>query len=232
MKQQAIVDAQHIDNIMQRWACGQNSCPNKSGHCYIVDGVHLKMLAQQMKTWSKAINEAPDEVDFETAPISLARTFMPTKPSTKNPLRESGKAEKPPEIPVLVPASTIQLPPSLPPYHYPGYSPYASLSYPQFTLSEVNHRGQNDSHRSSSFSDGDVCIQLDEYINWLARIYPAKAEALALCKERLVEHDIIYKTITNIRDSCFDAWGISEGMRILLKTNQGKYERVVAKGCA
>ena len=146
MKQQAIVDAQHIDNIMQRWACGQNSCPNKSGHCYIVDGVHLKMLAQQMKTWSKAINEAPDEVDFETAPISLARTFMPTKPSTKNPLRESGKAEKPPEIPVLVPASTIQLPPSLPPYHYPGYSPYASLSYPQFTLSEVNHRGQNDSH--------------------------------------------------------------------------------------
>ena len=190
------------------------------------------MLAQQMKTWSKAINEAPDEVDFETAPISLARTFMPTKPSTKNPLRESGKAEKPPEIPVLVPASTIQLPPSLPPYHYPSYSPYASLSYPQFTLSEVNHRGQNDSHRSSSFSDGDVYIQLDEYINWLARIYPAKAEALALCKERLVEHDIIYKTITNIRDSCFDAWGISEGMRILLKTNQGKYERVVAKGRA
>src|SRR5439155_26255651 len=94
MKQQAIVDAQHIDNIMQRWACGQNSCPNKSGHCYIVDGVHLKMLAQQMKTWSKAINEASDEVNFETAPISLARTFMPTKPSTKNPLREKAAKQR------------------------------------------------------------------------------------------------------------------------------------------
>ena len=62
------------------------TCANKSGFCYIVDGIHLRMLPGNMKTWSMAINN--DKADLETAPTTLATTLMPSKPTQKNPLRE------------------------------------------------------------------------------------------------------------------------------------------------
>jgi len=76
-----------VDDIILHWSCGQSTCPNERGFCYIVDGVHLRLLAQHMKTWSMAINQ--QEGDIDMMPAALAKTLMPAKLRTKNPLREN-----------------------------------------------------------------------------------------------------------------------------------------------
>ena len=67
------IDSQHVDDIILRWGCGQTVCPNERGFCYIIDGVHLRLLVQHMKTWSMAINE--QEGDIDTMPVTLAKAL-------------------------------------------------------------------------------------------------------------------------------------------------------------
>jgi hypothetical protein len=49
-REQTKFDTQHVDAIMDRWACGKPPCPNERGFCVIVDGIHLRMIAQHMRT--------------------------------------------------------------------------------------------------------------------------------------------------------------------------------------
>ena len=65
------IDSQHVDDLMAHLRCGQSSCPNENAWCYIVDGIHLKIIAAHMKTWSMTINEG--DTDLETCPTALAR---------------------------------------------------------------------------------------------------------------------------------------------------------------
>ena len=44
------IDFQWIDDLIQRYTCGQASCPNETNYCLIVDGVHLKIMPQQLKS--------------------------------------------------------------------------------------------------------------------------------------------------------------------------------------
>ena len=66
--------------------CGESSCLNENAWCYIVDGIHLKIISAHMKTWSMTINEG--DADLETCPTALAKTLMPLRKGRKNTLRE------------------------------------------------------------------------------------------------------------------------------------------------
>ena len=73
--------------------CIKKDCPNEKNWCYIVDGIHLKILPAQLKAWSMAINN--DEATLDVAPENIVRALMSAKADTKNPLRNLGdKAAK------------------------------------------------------------------------------------------------------------------------------------------
>ena len=222
---------------MDRWVCAQASCTNKSGHCYTIDGIHLRLLPQHLRTWSTAINEGSG--DIETCPESLAKTLMPVKPSQKNPLRESNTKMTQKDIEVL---------PSHPlPYaQYPyGYYPYGPPPYPQpppqpmpaismasappatSTAPVIDH-----GHRSSSvISEGDMNDdKLTLYVDWLARKNPTLMEQLTQCLEKLKGVNIVFNTLSEVPDTLFDTWGFEVGIPLLLKSQMKKYERAKAKG--
>src|SRR5437762_11396637 len=96
--------------------CGQSSCLNENAWCYIVDGIHLKIISMHMKTWSMTINE--EGTDLETCPTALAKHLMPSRKGGKNPLRE--QASKATNISINSNSSSsttptpYQLPPPLP----------------------------------------------------------------------------------------------------------------------
>ena len=52
-----------------------------------LDGVHLRLLTQHLRTWCVAINNASDDLpaDVETPPIPLAESLAPVKSGSKNP---------------------------------------------------------------------------------------------------------------------------------------------------
>ena len=57
------MDTQHVDAIMDHWACGKPPCPNERQFCVIVDGIYLRMIAQHMCTWSVAINDGDGDLE-------------------------------------------------------------------------------------------------------------------------------------------------------------------------
>src|SRR5437773_12556921 len=85
-----MVNMQHINIILNRWKC-EGPCPNKSGHCYIVDNVHLQLFAQHIKRWTMAINEGT--ADPEMTPELLAKSLQLCKLFLKNPLREKSSTK-------------------------------------------------------------------------------------------------------------------------------------------
>ena len=64
---------QQINALVTWWKCNK-ACLNKSGHWYVMDGVHFRLFAQNFKTWSMAIND--DNADVETCPEELAKTLQ------------------------------------------------------------------------------------------------------------------------------------------------------------
>jgi hypothetical protein len=241
----AKIDGQHIDALMDRWHCEENSCPNNRGWCYLVDKVHLRMMAQHMKTWSMAINV--EEGDLETAPSALAKTFMPSRKTAINPFRETPKETPAKDINATQGANLP--PPPYPPYSYSGFYPYASPQYPQLpphplhlpqlpehatSTPEVRKSPVRRNDRSSSLpSEVDPSTdKLVEYFKWLTKVNPMKAEPLAQCLERLRDEDIVFGTIGEIPDTLFDKWGVSDGIRLMLKSYLRKWEHAKAKGRA
>jgi hypothetical protein len=75
--------------VIDCWPLGTSSCPNKSGQCFIIETVHLKLLAANLKSRSMAIIEG--SADIDTAPETPITTFMPAKRNTKNPFRDPVK---------------------------------------------------------------------------------------------------------------------------------------------
>jgi hypothetical protein len=224
---------------MLRWSCGQTTCPNERGFCYVVDGLHLRMLPQHMKTWSMAINEA--EGDLDTMPTALAKTLMPAKTGTKNTLRENGAkpTEKAATLPDPIPQPTLPPPMPMPYYQYPPpyYGPYNG-SYPQPGYPppppqpppQVDSSPKRSLHRhdrsSSLPSEFDSYVdKLTDYVAWLIKRYPAKSEQLTACLETLKIKDIVYETLDTISDTLWELWDVSDGIRLMVKSHQRKWER-------
>lgn len=196
------------------------------------------MLAQHMKTWSMAINE--DEGDVDTMPTSLAKTLMPAKTGTKNPLRENGA--KPTEKPATLQDATPHLafPPHTPmPYYQyppgyygpyngsypqPGYPPPPPQAPPQVASSPKRplHRHERSSSLPSEF---ESCVdKLADYVAWLIMRYPSKSEQLTACLETLKIKDIVYETLDTIGDALWDLWEVSDGIRLMVKSHKRKWE--------
>ena len=69
--------------------------------------------------------------------------------------------------------------------------------------------------------------KLIEYINWLSKRHPMKTESLGQCLEKLQG---VYETIGAVPNKLFDEWGISPGIKLLVTTFGGKWEREKAQG--
>ena len=123
------IDNQHVDDLIASLRCGQSSCPNENAWCYIVDGIHLKIIAAHMKTWSMTINDG--DADLETCPTALAKTLMPSRKGGKNPLREQTSKEASISIDSSSSSSATPTPGQLPPplHPHPHYA-YRDLYHP------------------------------------------------------------------------------------------------------
>lgn len=211
----------------------------------MLDGVHLRLLAQHLRTWSVAINNASDDLpaDVETPPIPLAESLAPVKSGSKNPLRKETNKQPSKELTTPAPFQPPFLPtmpPAYPFYPYPPYSPYQHPSLPPpyvppapAAVATALPAAPTATHISSSpiFSDGEESVdKLDEYFAWLARLNPTKAEGLARCLQTFKEQDIVIGIVNKIKDELFDSWGVSHGLRILVKTHVSKWHNAKAKG--
>jgi hypothetical protein len=232
---------------MNRWVCHTSDCGNGSGWCYIINTIHLKLLAQHLQTWSIGINNSTEDepVNLETPPQALAKSLKPAKSGTKNPL--VAQAEKP------TPATAHQqypplphFPPSMHPgypfYPYPGYSPYQQQPPPppyMFNASAISSVHPStmaevvEPRSSPILSDSeDSNHKLDEYFTWLIKLNPSKAEGLSKCLQAFKDEDIVIGIIDKVDNGQFESWAISTGIRILVKTHVSKWYHAKAKGRA
>jgi len=187
-----------------------------------------------MKTWSIAINEG--EGDIDVMPAALAKSLMPAKLGTKNPLRENAAkaldtvaaaANHPATVPPSAPLpGPLPLYYHLPPQYYGAYNgPYYQLRYSQPPQQAVPSP-KRPQHRSSSLpSEFDSSIdKLSDYIAWLIKRYPTKSEQLTACLEMLKDKDIVFETVETIDRDRWKAWGVSDGISLMLKSQQRKWE--------
>ena len=65
--------------------------------------------------------------------------------------------------------------------------------------------------------------KLNEYIVWLVKINPAMKEPLENCLEKLQSEYIVFETIDAVSHEIFEEWGISMGVKLLLKTQKKKW---------
>ena len=186
-----------------------------------------------------AINE--QEGDIDTMPAALAKSLMPAKLGTKNPLRENGakppdKAASPhPSLLPLAPAPALMPAPMpyyhLPPQYYGAYNePYHQPGYPP-PPQQAAQSPKRPRHRSSSLpSEFDSYTdKLADYIEWLIKRYPTKSEQLAACLEMFQKKDIVFETVDTIDNSLWESWEVSDGIRLMVKSHQRKWERAKAK---
>jgi hypothetical protein len=180
-----------------------------------------------------AINE--DEGDVDTMPTALAKTLMPAKTGTKNPLREN--SAKPATSQDALAAPHLTFPPHtpMPYYQHPSsyYGPYNG-SYlqpgyppppPQVASSPRRPPPRRHERSSSLPSEFDSCIdKLTDYLAWLIKRYPAKSEQLTACLETLKIKDIVYETLDTISDALWGLWEVSDGIRLMIKSHQRKWE--------
>jgi hypothetical protein len=194
-----------------------------------------------MRSWSIFINE--DTADLETPPEALAKTFMPAKSGTKNPFRTMDN-KTPAKDATPTKDATPQTPSHLTsqqffPFPFP-FPPYNSImqQYPQLSLQPpqpVIMPPASESHarsplRSSPLPcEGDI-DKLAEYINWVTKIHPTKSDQLVVCLETLRSQDIVFETVDDITNDLWEAWGVSHGLRLLLKSHLKKWERAKIKG--
>ena len=224
---------------MTHLRCDQSSCPNKNAWCYIVDGIHLKIISAHMKTWSMMINEG--ETDLETCPTALAKTLMPSRKNGKNPLREQASTAASISIDSNSSSSATptpgQLPPPLPPHSY--YS-YRDLYHPPIYHHHREHSphtpipSRNNIVASSpiAFEIGDNRDKLTNYFNWLAVVYPAMEEQLQECFRILKSKGIVYGTLLDIPTTLWKEWDVIDGLVIMVKGHTKKWDHERVKGRA
>ena len=183
-----------------------------------------------------AINN--DEADIETCPLALAKTFMPSKSTQKNPLREpvSKPAEKAPDLglPTLQPpVPNPHLTPYRPVSYYPFGHPY--LPPPYLHTREhsppsphVSRRNFQPSSPMSFETDADT-DKLTKYFAWLSQCYPAMKQQLEECLVTLKGEEIIFGTLLDIPVELWKEWRVSNGVMIMVKGHTKKYERKAIK---
>jgi hypothetical protein len=239
------VDGQHVIALMDHWKCDSNSYPNKSSHCFVVETIHLKLMAGHLKSWSMTINDGL--ADLDTVPELLAKTFMPAKGSSKNPFRDPVKTSPSKDPNPSGPSSFQQLiPQPFPPFMPPnfGYYPFTSHGqYPQLPpvlspsplqQTAVSTIQQNDIDPPSSpqQSPDDSYDKLIAYFNYLIKRNPTLKEPLAICLEKLQGEQIVFNIIDLITDEDFDLWEIKKGIRLLLKSQKKLYLKAKQQGRA
>jgi hypothetical protein len=225
---------------MARLHCGESSCPNENAWCYVVDGIHLKIIGAHMKTWSMMIND-DDGVDLETCPTALAKTLMPSRKSGKNPLRE--QASKAASISIDSNSSSSatptprQLPPPLPPHPYYSYGdPYHPPTYyhrrERSPRTPIPSRSNIVTSSPIAFEIGDNREKLANYFNWLIGIYPTMEEQLQECSLILKNKGIVYGTLLDVPTTLWKEWEVIDGLVIMVKGHTTKWEHERAKGRA
>jgi hypothetical protein len=128
--------------------------------------------------------------------------------------------------------------PTFYPYpHYPPYPqqpfppPYASVASPVHATAPPLPAAVTSNLRSSPIlADTEDSMELDEYFAWLIRLNPGKSEGLTKCLQSFKEEDIVIGIIEKLQDELFDSWGVSLGIRILVKTHVSKWYHAKAKG--
>ena len=68
-----------------------------------------------------------------------------------------------------------------------------------------------------------------DYIVWLIKRYPTKSEQLTTCMETLQSKDIVYETLDTIDNTLWELWGVSDGIRLMVKSHQHKWEHAKAR---
>ena len=208
----------------------------KKNYCLIVDGVHLKIMPQQLKSWSKAINT--DEATIEDCSPALIKTLMPARSTQKNPLRV--QAAKPAEqtsnaTPTAIPPPHHgqlyqQMPPIPyypypPPYSQPMYQPHQDRSgyspHPRPSTTQVSSPLRFETDKSSD--------KLTEYFEWLAQGYPGKAQQIKECMATLIGEDIMFATLTDISTELWKEWKVPTGLVLLVKGHMKKWERELSR---
>ena len=71
--------------------------------------------------------------------------------------------------------------------------------------------------------------KLTEYIDWLIKRYPTKSDQLTACLEMFQKKDIVFETVDTIDNVLWEAWEVSDGIRLMVKSYQRKWERAQAK---
>jgi hypothetical protein len=240
------VDGQHVMTLMDHWKCEANSCPNKSSYCFIAETIHLKLMAANLKSWSMAINE--DLADIDTAPETLAKTFMPAKGSVKNPFRDPVKISSSKDANISLGPSPFQqllpqqfpsyIPPNFgyypfaPPSQYPHLPPVLSSPSPQRVGISTIQQNDIDPPSSPPQSHDDTYDKLTAYINYLIRKNPSLKDSLTTCLEKLQGEQIVFSTIDLVTDEDFDLWEIKKGIRLLLKSQKKIYLKAKQQGRA
>jgi len=229
-------DAQWIDTLVQRYTCGMSTCPNEKSYCLLVDDVHLRLMPQQLKTWSMAINV--DEATLEDCPTDVIKTLMPAVRTQKNPLRAEHaklvkKALEPAPATIATPQHVYQYPP-LSTYSYPPYMP----SYPQAMYPHCPERSQSPIRAaippllasSPIHLESDHSVdKLRDYFDWLIRGFPGKSEQLKLCLETLRSEEIVFTTLHEVPTELWREWKISHGLILLVKGHIKKWERELVR---
>jgi len=233
------IDNQHVDDLIASLRCGQSSCPNENAWCYIVDGIHLKIIAAHMKTWSMTINDG--DADLETCPTALAKTLMPSRKGGKNPLREQTSKAASISIDSSSSSSATPTPGQLPPplHPHPHYA-YRDLYHPP-TYHHHRERSPRTPIPSRSnivvsspiaFEIGDNRDKLTNYFNWLAGVYPAMEEQLQECFLLLKSKGIVYGTLPDISTKDWKDWEVIDGLVIMVRGHTTKWDHERAKGRA
>ena len=221
---------------MAHLRCGQSSCPNENAWCYIIDGIHLKIIAAHMKTWSMTINDG--DADLETCPTALAKTLMPSRKGGKNPLREQASKAASISIDSNSSSSATPTPGQLPlllPQH--SYYPYGDLYHPptyhhhreRSPQTPIPSRSDVVASSPIAFEIGDNRDKLTNYFDWLAGVYPAMEGQLQECLLTLKTDGIVYGTLLDVPATLWKEYGILPGLVIMVRGHTKKWDRERAK---
>jgi len=209
----------------------------KKNWCYIVDGIHLKILPAQLKAWSMAINN--DEAALDVAPENVVKSLMPAKSGTKNPLRnqdENAPKTPTPSFPLQNTGSALF--PHYPLPSYPYFNPYnipLSNLLPQQTLTPLGSTispGPNKSEvqvRSSPPCEQDPVERMVVYINWLAKRSPTQASMFLDAKDALLTRGYAFNTLQKMSNDVYSGMGIVEGIMMEINTEVNNFKKVEAK---
>ena len=228
-----LLDNQNVEDLIKRLHCNRPSCPNENNYCYELDGIHLKVMAPHLKTWSICINE--NTASLEAPPNGLIADLMPSKAGTYNPLRsvpaaKSTKSIMSPETTFsssttpLPPVSPFSQYPTLPPYYYHPYGlPPSQMhhSLPSIPV-HVTHPTQ---FSDSIIDEQDPLEKLIAYFSWLAIRSPMQAAALNIAKETLLEEGHTFRTLEKLSQVDLEKTGIKSGIAMQLKSYLDLFKR-------